>query len=92
MLTQKTEIETPWMTTSEAAAYLRRSPLTLANWRREKAGPPWHQPGGEHGNIIYHRDELDAWQRGRAVPISVEVEEKKDDPRHGPSSNGPSSK
>ena len=80
MLTQKTEIETPWMTTAEAAAYLRRSPLTLANWRREKVGPPWHQPGGEHGNIIYHRDELAAWQRGRAAPISVEVEEKKADP------------
>jgi hypothetical protein len=64
MLTQKSEIETPWMTTAEAAAYLRRSPLTLANWRREKIGPPWHQPAGERGNVMYHREELDAWQRG----------------------------
>jgi hypothetical protein len=77
MLTQKSEIETPWMTTAEAAAYLRRSPLTLANWRREKIGPPWHQPGGERGNVMYHRDELDAWQRG-SPPLAEDEKEQKD--------------
>jgi hypothetical protein len=71
---QKTEIKTPWMTTAEAAVYLRRSPMTLANWRRDKIGPPWHQPGGEHGNVVYHRDELDAWQRGRPLEENLVLE------------------
>jgi len=78
MLTQKAEIETPWMTTAEAAAYLRRSPMTLANWRRAKTGPPWHQPAGEGGNVIYHRDELDTWQRGAPPPANSEKDEQDD--------------
>lgn len=69
-------VETPWMTTDEAAVYLRRSPRTLSAWRLEHRGPPWHQPAGAGGNVVYHRDELDAWQRGN--PRAVEEDKETD--------------
>lgn len=65
-------VGSPWLTTDEAAAYLRRSPRTLAAWRLERRGPPWHQPAGERGNVVYHRDELDTWQRGAPPPTKEE--------------------
>ncbi len=77
MPTDKTEatlrVETPWLTTDEAATYLRRSPRTLANWRFEKRGPPWHCTGA--GGVVYHRDELDTWQRGAPPPAEEEDRE-----------------
>lgn len=74
-------VETPWLTTKEAAEYLRRSPRTLAALRLEKRGPPWHQPAGAGGNVVYHRDELDAWQREAPPPTEEENKETDTDAR-----------
>ena len=60
---------TPWRTTKEAAAHLRLSPDTLARWRCEGKGPPWHRPV-PGGNVAYHIDEIDAWMREGCVPCS----------------------
>ncbi len=72
---QRRAIETPWMTTDEAAVYLRRSARTLTAWRGNKIGPPWHQPSGPRGDVMYHRDELDTWQRGAPPPAEGEKED-----------------
>ncbi|WP_198679475.1 helix-turn-helix domain-containing protein [Thermomonospora amylolytica] len=48
------------LTPAEAAAYLRRSPKTLRNWRSRGIGPKY--TGRGHG-VRYRRDDLDAWIR-----------------------------
>lgn len=55
---------TPWMTSVEAAAYLRCSRRTLEGYRTAGGGPIYHRTGGR---VFYHRDDLDAWRKqGRA--------------------------
>jgi hypothetical protein len=57
--------DTPWMTSAEAAAYVRCSPRTLEGYRNAGGGPVYHRSG--RGRVFYHRDDLDAWRRaGRA--------------------------
>lgn len=52
--------DTPWMTTDDAAAYLKYSPRTIRNACRE--GKLRHvQPGGARGKILTTREWLDAW-------------------------------
>jgi hypothetical protein len=57
-------VPTPWMTSAEAAAYVRCSPRTLEGYRNAGGGPVYHRSGGR---VFYHRDDLDAWRHcGRA--------------------------
>jgi len=43
----------PWLTTAEAASYLRLSRRTLENYRAGKGGPPCRSVGRK---VLYHRD------------------------------------
>ena len=54
-------IASPWMDTSEAAAYLKSTAGTLKNWRATGQGPKYHTVQSKL--IRYHRDELDAFVR-----------------------------
>ena len=51
-------INSPWMTTGEAAEYLRLAPGTLKNWRVTGNGPKHCAIGRA---VRYHVDELDAF-------------------------------
>ncbi len=58
-------LTSPWMTTAEAAAYVRCSVRTLEGHRRTGGGPVYHRQNGRL--VFYHRSDLDAWRRqGRA--------------------------
>lgn len=51
-------IETPWMTTEEAADYLRTNRRVLEQWARRGVITRWY-PGGIR-SPRYHKDNLDA--------------------------------
>jgi excisionase family DNA binding protein len=53
-------IESPYLTVEETAAYLRVSVRTLETFRQEKSGPAYHKHGGK---VVYRKDDLDAWSR-----------------------------
>jgi hypothetical protein len=54
--------------TREAAEYLRRSPITLAEWRQAKRGPPYIRVGGNPtGAVLYRVEDLDAWIESQTV-------------------------
>lgn len=53
----------PWMTTREAAAYIRMSYRTLEDLRMSGGGPVYARPG--RNMVRYHRDDLDAWMAAR---------------------------
>ncbi len=55
---ETTLAETPYMTTDEAAIYLRLRPRTLENMRRSGDGPSYRKHGGR---VLYHRTELEVW-------------------------------
>ena len=44
---------------TEAAQYLRVSRSTLAKWRMNGNGPPYHHCGPRL--VYYYRDEIDIW-------------------------------
>ncbi len=52
------EIESPFLTVDEAAAYLRLTARALENFRQVGGGPLYRKHGGR---VVYHRDELDEW-------------------------------
>jgi excisionase family DNA binding protein len=55
----------PWMTTPEAALYVRLSRRTLEDYRCHGGGPRYSRPSG---NVVrYHRDDLDSWIRERTA-------------------------
>lgn len=55
--------KSPFLTTEEAADYLRVERRTLDNWRWAGLGPNWRKHGGR---IVYHIDDLIAFSnRGR---------------------------
>ena len=54
------------MMREEAAKLLRVHPHTLDRWRYTDEGPPYHQPRGKRGRVVYFRSELLAWLRGAA--------------------------
>ena len=55
-----TSTESPYLTISEAAAYLRIAMPTLRSWRARGQGPPSLLAGGR---VLYDSAELDAWLR-----------------------------
>ena len=50
-----------WMTTHEAAEWLRLKPHTLENMRWQGTGPKFRKHGGR---VFYHRRELQTWSDG----------------------------
>jgi Helix-turn-helix domain len=52
-------------TTPEVAAYLRRSPGTLVNWRSQHVGPPYVTVEG--GKVLYVWAEVDRWLEAQTV-------------------------
>ncbi len=55
-----------FLTRQEAAAYLGRSPGTLANWARQRSGPPFYRP--EDGTARYFAPDLVAYRKSRSKP------------------------
>lgn len=49
----------PYLTIDQAAARLKVKRTTLAKWRVLGRGPAYR----DHGVIVYHIDDLDAWSR-----------------------------
>ena len=49
----------PYLTIDQAAARLKVKRTTLAKWRVLGKGPAYR----DHGVIVYHIDDLDAWSR-----------------------------
>jgi len=49
-----------FLTTAEAAEFLRLAKHTLENMRWQRTGPPHRKHGGR---VLYHRDELIAWSK-----------------------------
>jgi hypothetical protein len=47
-----------FLTTTEAAAFLRISPITLARWRIEGCGPAYRKFGRR---VVYAHADLTAW-------------------------------
>lgn len=54
-----------YMTTDEAATYLRFNVRTLANWRSAGKGPAYYTLGGR---ITYRLDELDEYMGRNRTP------------------------
>ncbi len=51
----------PWLGTTEAAAYLGSTPGTLKNWRAAGTGPAYHIL--QERLVRYHVDDLDRFVR-----------------------------
>lgn len=63
-----TETSSPYLTTKEAARYLRLRPSTLQRWRSVGGGPPYRKFGGR---VVYLRLELEAFaEAGRRSSTS----------------------
>lgn len=56
------EIETPYLSAEEAAAYLRISVRALEHFRSDGGGPAYRKHGGR---IVYHIDDLKRWSARR---------------------------
>ena len=56
------DLESPYLTPSEAATYLRLEESTLNAMRWRKEGPCWRKHGGK---VVYHLAALDKWSRSR---------------------------
>ncbi len=55
--------ERQWLTTDEAADYLRLSPGSLRTFRSIGKGPRYHKAGRA---VRYRRDQLDSYLNGEA--------------------------
>jgi len=51
-----------YLTTGEAAAYLRLAERTLQDMRLKGTGPSYHKLGpGRRAKVVYVHEDLDAW-------------------------------
>jgi excisionase family DNA binding protein len=57
------DVPTRWLTTAEAASYLKLSPKTLEKMRALGQGPRWHRPD-DGRTVRYDIADLDAWMLG----------------------------
>lgn len=55
-------VQSPWLDSEAAAAYLGAKAGTLKTWRAEGKGPRYHVV--QDRLVRYHRDELDEFVRG----------------------------
>jgi excisionase family DNA binding protein len=57
---EKSTSKTPFLTTKEAAAWLRLTPNTLEKWRVQGGGPHYRK----HGRyVLYDLEDLVAWSK-----------------------------
>lgn len=70
----------PYYTTAEAAAYLRRTTTTLRKWRVAGTGPQYSRPEGSQPT--YRREDLDEWVAGGLRSSTTDRAE--DRPEAGP--------
>ena len=62
-----------FLTTQEAADYLRESPRTLEGRRVSGDGPVFYKAGkGKGARVLYRREDLDAWVEARAFQSTSE--------------------
>lgn len=62
-----------FLTTQEAADYLRESPRTLEGRRVSGDGPIFYKAGkGKAARVLYRREDLDAWVEARAFQSTSE--------------------
>jgi hypothetical protein len=54
-----------FMTRSEAASYLRRSPGTLANWAAQRKGPAYYRQ--LDGAVVYAKEDMAEWLSSQRV-------------------------
>jgi predicted DNA-binding transcriptional regulator AlpA len=55
-------LQSPYLTTPEAAAFLRLSVRTLEDKRLDGTGPPYYKLGpGKRAKVLYIETELVAW-------------------------------
>lgn len=54
----ESETKSPFLTTPEAAGYLRLSPATLESWRCRGDGPPFRKLGRL---VVYARQDLESF-------------------------------
>jgi len=54
--------ESPYLSVTEAAQYLRLKRRTLDNLRWSGGGPKYRKHGGR---VLYRRDDLEAWSQAR---------------------------
>jgi phage terminase Nu1 subunit (DNA packaging protein) len=52
----------PYMTTKEFAALVRKSPATVRGWRHRGIGPRGTKLGKE---VLYHRDTVSEWLQAK---------------------------
>lgn len=52
----------PYMTTKELAALVRKSPATVRGWRHRGIGPRGTKLGKE---VLYHRDTVSKWLKAK---------------------------
>ncbi len=60
-------------TPAEAAARLRRSVHTLANWRPQGKGPPFTKNPGRNGGVLYPIDALERWLFEHTFQSTAEI-------------------
>lgn len=72
-------LESPWLNEAEAAIYLRVTLSALTWYRRQHALPHYRLGGSRKGQLIFHRDELDAWVRQQPLPPAKE--DRRESPR-----------
>ena len=80
------DASSPFLTTAEAAAYLRVRRRTLANMRHRRTGPHFRKHGGR---IVYSHADLDAWSnatRRQSTNERSEPDQSPDDEREGSAS------
>lgn len=62
-----------FLTTQEAAEYVRESPRTLEGRRVSGDGPVFYKAGkGRAARVLYRREDLDAWVESRAFQSTSE--------------------
>jgi len=65
-------IENEWLTGTKLATLLGVTPMTIWRWEQsEKLSFP--KPTEIHGRRYWHRDEINAWMRARAVGKAEKV-------------------
>jgi hypothetical protein len=70
--------DTCFLTTTEAAVFLRSSVSSLERMRRDGSGPPYAQDGGKgargtNQKCFYEKSDLLAWQRKNKVASSMQA-------------------
>jgi hypothetical protein len=67
-MSEPTAVPSPWLTSPEAANYIRKSNSSLAGWRVRKIGPKVQYSGSRP---VYNVSDLDAWLRENNSPKKV---------------------